>query len=175
MSQQQRIVCTGNEAFGLEVRRLLLEAFGYHARVLPDCAAASRAITQDRTDLVILDYSELTKWETECIRSLRAAHPAQRILLLAPAPYVEADVSALVDCVLMKGASPEEFREAIHACIGSNSGGRRMLTLASLFGALLGTARRLLKRHWNPLTSSSPPSTAQIVKQHASSLRSSAR
>lgn len=142
---QQRIVCTGDDASGLEIRCLVLESFGYQVRLLPSCAAASGAIAAERVKLVILDYSELNQAQIKCIRSLRVAHPAQLILLIAPMFYVNSDVSALVDCVLLKGATPEEFRQAVQSCIGSDRTGP-MLALAIFVGAVIGTARLLLKR-----------------------------
>ena len=171
---QQRIVCTGNEAFGLEVRRLVLESFGYRARVLPNCAAISESIAAKRIDLVILDYTELEHEQQECVRNLRASHPAQRIMLVAPVPYLDSEVSSLVDCVLMKGSSPDEFREAVQSCIG-NDGSRKMIRLATFIGTVLGVAHLLFKGRKASSKDFSAESAAEPLRSRMVFARSSAR
>ena len=145
MSGNRTIMCVGDDAFGLEVRRLVLESFGYNAIVKPDCEAALVVLGLRRVDLVIFDFSDLNEAHSDCIRALKRRNPEQRLMLLAPVPYVEQATAELVDCVLTKGILPSEFKEAIEKCVNPKHGRGKLKVALSVAGAWMGVAAELIR------------------------------
>lgn len=144
--RKRTIVCVGNDAFGLEVRRLVLESFGYNTIIKPDFDSLLVVLAVRPVDLVMLDFSDLSEVENSIIRKLRESYPKQLLMLLAPIPYVDPKIAALVDCVLTKGATPNEFKEAIEGCFGQKPGRGRLARALSFAGAFIGVASEVIRR-----------------------------
>jgi len=148
MSEKNRtILCVGNDEFGLEVRRLVLESFGYNAIVKPDCASALVVLGMRPIDLVVIDFSDLTEAHRKCIRMLRERHPQQRLMLLAPLPYVDKEIASYFDCVMIKGLAPEELKVAVENCLAPRSGKGKFAIALAIAGGWVGVASELLSRH----------------------------
>lgn len=143
--RKRTIVCVGNDAFGLEVRRLVLESFGYNAIVKPDCDSLFVVLGVRPVDMVMLDFSDLSEVENSTIRTIRERYPKQLLMLLAPIPYVDPKITAMVDCVLTKGATPSEFKAAIEGCFGPKGTGGKLARAMSFVGAFIGVASEVIR------------------------------
>ncbi len=99
----RRVLCVDDEKVGLAVRRILLEANGYHVLTAEGGAQALQIFEEYPVDAVILDYSMPGMDGAQVAAQMRSRHPETPILLLSAYVTLPDEVLQLVDLSLTKG------------------------------------------------------------------------
>lgn len=123
MGERPVILCIDDQAENLKIRTMLLEIFGFATIAVCDHHSALRAVTDQRVDLLLIDY-HLANGETgeEIARDVRVMRPDLPLIMLTGDSRLPESARQCVDAVLVKGASdPRELRETIHRLLpGAN-------------------------------------------------------
>lgn len=106
MARKPIVLCVDDQLPNLHIRTMLLEQFGCKAIAAEDHLSALRAISENQIDLVIVDY-HLARGETgeEVARDIRVMHPRLPLIMLTGDNAVPGSATAMVDAVVIKGAS----------------------------------------------------------------------
>ncbi len=122
---QSTILCVDDDATGLTIRKMLLEAEGYEVLVASSGAEGLQVLARSRVDAVILDYLMPTMNGAEVARSIRQNWPDLPIVMLSGYPDdVPDDALHLVNAFVMKGGAPEELLMVIDGALKGRSFGR---------------------------------------------------
>jgi CheY-like chemotaxis protein len=106
MAKKPTVLCVDDQLPNLHIRTMLLEQFGCNAIAAEDHLSALRAISENQIDLAIVDY-HLARGETgeEIARDIRVMHPDLPLIMLTGDTGVPDSAAAIVDAVVIKGAS----------------------------------------------------------------------
>lgn len=112
-----RILCVDDEPLGLQVRKMVLEAQGYHVTTAPDGDLALRTLEKEKFDLVVIDFAMPGMNGGEVAKVIRETQPALPLILLSAYVDLPPEVVARFDRYVVKGETPalliENIRELL--------------------------------------------------------------
>jgi len=112
------ILCIDDESTGLLLRKMLLEAEGYHVMTACSGHDGLAALQSSHVDAVVLDYRMPEMNGDEVARQMRKVWPEIPIVLLSGYPQdVPEDMLNYVNAYIWKGGNPAELLTAIHSVL----------------------------------------------------------
>ena len=116
------VLCIDDNVTGLSIRKLLLEAKGFHVLVANDGPSGLAIVGRERVDAVILDYKMPGMSGEETARRLRTEFPQVPILLLSGfAEEIPESLLAMVDAFVAKGTHPEILLKELERITGASA------------------------------------------------------
>lgn len=118
MSRGKRtVLCVDADAFGLEVRKLVLESFGYKVLTTTSAREALGQFVRNPVDAVILDYAlEETRGDA-LARKMKALRPQTPVLMLSNMVYPPQSALPYIDAFATKGDSPQSLISVIESML----------------------------------------------------------
>jgi len=116
----QKILCIDDEAVGLAVRKMMLESEGFEVAVAPDGKTGLQLFSNNRFDLVVLDYSMPGMNGGEVAQAIRQLRPETPIILLSAYVTLPDEHVELADAYVTKGESTEVLLALIRKLTGCN-------------------------------------------------------
>lgn len=101
------ILCIDDEALGLQIRRIVLERAGYHVTTATDGPSGLKIFSNERVDVVVLDYFMPGMNGGAVALEMRRLRPEVPILLLSAYINLPTDITGLVNCSVLKGDGAE--------------------------------------------------------------------
>jgi CheY-like chemotaxis protein len=124
--RKHRILCIDDYAPGLEVRKALLEKWGYFVLTAGSAEDGLSVLSQGAVDLIILDYCLPGINGGELLKIVKTDWPGVRVVLLSGYPRISHKVRTSADAFLRKG-DPNEYLRSVLAQL-LETGTRRMVT-----------------------------------------------
>lgn len=115
MGKKPKVLCVDDQPVNLKIRAMLLEQFGCEVVTAEDQHAALKVVTEAQIDLCFIDY-HLANGATgeELARDVRMLRPTIPLVMLTGDVRIPGSAYAVVDAVLLKGASnPGDLLETI--------------------------------------------------------------
>jgi CheY-like chemotaxis protein len=115
MGKRPRVLCVDDQIINLKVRAMLLEQFGCEVLTAEDHTGTLKIVTEAPVDILFIDY-HLADGATgeEVARDVRMLRPEIPLVMLTGDVRIPESAQAVVDAVLLKGASkPGDLFEVI--------------------------------------------------------------
>jgi len=116
-----RILCIDDYAPGLEVRKALLEHWGYTVLTASTGEEALQILKNRTIHGIVLDYCLPGMNGGEILKKVKAEWPHVRVVLLSGYPRIPHRVKNSADCYMRKGDPNEQLRRALAELFGSGT------------------------------------------------------
>ncbi len=123
--RERRILCVDDYAPGLEVRKALLEHWGYTVVTAASAEEALATLKSKTIHGMVLDYCLPGMNGGELLQIVKAEWPHMPVILLSGYARIPHRVKNSADCYMRKGDPNEELRRALEELFAA--GGRRMV------------------------------------------------
>lgn len=117
MKASRTILCVDADSFGLEVRKLVLESFGYKVLSATSGSGALTHFVRRRVDAVILDYAVEGMRGDELARKLKTLRPRTPVMMLSNMVYPPQSALPYIDGFATKGDSPQSLMATIEGML----------------------------------------------------------
>ncbi len=115
ISDKRVILCVDDEAVGLSIRRMILEAQGYRVFAAENGPDGLAIFSAEAIDLVVLDYKMPGMNGDVVAERMKRLKSSVPILMLSAYVDLPRETLALVDKYLTKGEGPQVMLDAIAA------------------------------------------------------------
>lgn len=110
MTRRSRtILCADADRFGMDVRRMVLERFGFRVITATTGASALRQILSRRVHAVVLDRDLEEMGGAELARRIKSLRPGTPVIMLSNLVYPPETALPYIDAFLTKGDPPESL------------------------------------------------------------------
>ncbi|MGI9103186.1 MAG: response regulator [Terriglobales bacterium] len=143
MKPQRQILCIDDDEQSLQVRKILLESFGYGVTTATRPSEGLRAFHSGKIDAVVLDYQMPEMNGCEAARAVKAVRPDVPVMILSALPWLPEDAPReCIDAFLTKGEPTAALVSKLEKLIASKppTGKFVRLGLLRMSGAALGIA-----------------------------------
>lgn len=117
---RQKILCIDDETVGLAVRKMMLESEGFDVATAPDGNTGLQLFSDNKYDLVLLDYSMPGMNGGDVALAIRRLRPETPIILLSAYVTLPDEHVQLADAYITKGESTEKLLGMIRKLIVRN-------------------------------------------------------
>ncbi len=143
MKPQRQILCIDDDEQSLQVRKILLESFGYGVTTATRPSEGLRAFHSEKIDAVVLDYQMPEMNGCETARAVKAARPDVPVMILSALPWLPEDAPReCIDAFLTKGEPTAALVSKLESLIAAKppTGKFSQMGLLRLSGVALGIA-----------------------------------
>lgn len=112
------VLCIDDEDVGLEVRKLLLEQYGYQVLTASDGPSGLKVFESTPVDAVVLDYAMPGMHGGQVAAEMRRKNPDIPIVLLSAYLGLPEDVTKLVTVYMTKGEGAPALLEKLAMIFG---------------------------------------------------------
>ncbi len=122
MPSSPTILCIDDNAAGLFIRKLLLEAKGFQILTAPDGRTGLAVAQRESVDAVLLDYKMPGMDGAEVAAQLRAKHPKLPIVMLSGFPHeLPQSLQGIIDGSVVKGDPVEKLIQELERVTGNKA------------------------------------------------------
>jgi len=142
--RQREILCIDDDFQSLQVRRILLETYGFNVITAEGAKAGLRAFRRHDVDLVVMDYHMPEMNGGEVAQQMKHLRPQVPVMILSALPWLPENASReCIDDFVCKGEPTAALVRKIEAQLAAHPQTARrpkLLAGVALAGRLLGIA-----------------------------------